>query len=660
MNTVNNPASTRFALLVMIYCWLPHLASTPYWLSSFALFIIVYCLLATGYSLPLPNSRIRLLISITALIVLFWLRNGPWSGQFFIHFLLLFVALKNLEIRSLRDLYILILCNFYLILTAILINQELWIFLYMSLALLANLVLMVKVTAPLVDFKLAFKIAIKHVLLAIPISLALFYLFPRLTNPLWHVPAMSENHIGFSEEMTLDKMSELFQDDSKVMRITFKPTFLPSLYWRGLVLSHYDGRRWLPTISDKRDFSVLQAIDAYQQADYQILLEPHQKKWLFYQDRPIAANPTLLYSEEQGLIQPGNQIVYQRILYSVIDKKSASPTLSIADRKRYTHLPYQSNPRIAAWSKQQLLAAYNNPDVLVKNVSQYIHQQSFWYSLTPPKITGVSNQMDFFWFDSRRGYCEYYASAVTVILRSAGIPARIIIGYHGGLWNPLSKYLTVRQNDAHAWLEYWVDGNGWQRFDPTQFIAAERIDSRIQEQQANRFDQSWFSEWNNGSQHLPWLTRLNLFIDSAQFFWEQWLLFYNYDTQRTFLRQLGFEDWDSKALLQASIILLIIFLLSGSLWYQYRHFKKREPLSIEHLRLQKEMKRLGVSVTPPATLARQLHHLIHQLPSHQSQLICFQRRYEQLRLQRFSRNKRHYQATVKVIKSLRQFLQKIK
>ncbi|KTD65530.1 transglutaminaseTgpA domain-containing protein [Legionella spiritensis] len=660
MNTTQH-TTTRFALMVMIFCYSPQIMQVSWWISLLILGIIVYRLLADYVAWPLPGPAARLLLILLGITTLLLKQQGNlWSGTFFINFLLVFIALKSLEVHTTRDLRVLILCHFYLILTVILLNLELWIFIYLLLAVFANFLLMLKVTSPAITFKQSAMITTKHLFLALPVSMILFYLFPRLTNPLWQVPAMTETRAGFHEELTLNNMNDLFNDDSKIMRITFQAAFKPDLYWRGLVLSRYDGWRWTGVSQNDVSFTPLQKISRHHRADYQILLEPHQKKWLFYQDNPVASSPTLLYSPETGLTQVKNRVVSQRFIYSIATQKPTYRPLSRYAYHRYTQLPKQGNPKLRAWARQQFAAAHGDTNALINRIRLHIHQQPYWYSLNAGDTPKSINQMDQFWFESRKGYCEYYASSVAFILRSVGIPARIVVGYFGGNWNPIVQYLTIQQNNAHAWLEYWQEGKGWQRFDPTLYISVARIDKTIWQQQANRYNPSWFFNWGETQTKLSWTTRMMFLLESAQFFWERWLLFYNYDNQQNFLRHIGFKDWDGMRLLQISVMILVFFLLVGSLCYQLSLYNRKGPLSREHQRLLREIKRLGIATTPPATLHRQIHELIRQRPTLSKELTIKYNNYEQTRLKNASRQPDQHKRTIKSIKSLRESLQKIK
>jgi hypothetical protein len=237
--------------------------------------------------------------------------------------------------------------------------------------------------------------------------------------------------------------------------------------------------------------------------------------------------------------------------------------------------------------------------------------------------------MDEFWFETRKGFCEHYASAVTIILRSVNLPARVVVGYQGGEWNPIAHYLTIQQRDAHAWVEYWEEGSGWQQLDPTFYIAPERIDQTILDQQNQRLNHTEYL----GSYHLSWLQQSKLLLESARFLAERWLLFYNQDTQRNLLAHLGLGHWGVDKLLQAAIAFIILFIIIMGLWYLWWQKQSVDPLLIQYHLLQKEFKRFKVLIHPSATLIQQCQSLMNNAPNLSSLVTLFLSRYEQLRLQ---------------------------
>lgn len=619
----------QWLLLVIFISYLPHFVYGPTWLTIVIIILLSYRFAANRFNYPLPTSVINFILIAICLGLLFWHYQSLQASGFYIGFLLLFCALKSLEGRTIRDLRVLILCNFYIILTALLLYQFLWIFIYLIVAILCNVMFMAKLTAQKIDFKGFGKSFLKQFLWALPFSLLLFYLFPRLSHPLWRVPLLAQPKTGFSEQMTLKSLSSMVDDETTAMRIVFYKNFKADFYWRGLVLSSYNGVRWKASLYDNKPLT-LPLLNDNGTPSYEVLLEPHQKKWLFYQDNPIAAEPSLVYSPAVGLTQVDYSAVYQRFNYRILDKMASYQAISKTSYQRNTYLPSHGNPRLKLWAKQQFASVHNNIPLLLSIIARRINVEPYWYSLNTHDDAEKTDLLDHFWFDTKRGYCEYYAGAVAVILRAAGIPTRIVVGYHGGRWNPIAQYLLVQQNDAHAWLEYWQENLGWQRLDPVTFIAANRIDPLIKQRKATELNQNW----RDAGATLPWFSRLTFMLDSAQFFWERWLLFYNQDTQQTLLQKIDKGRWDEMLLLQLFIAMTLLIPLIAAVGYFVRYHQKEAPLLLLYHRLQQEMRRLNINTKPPATFTKQLEELALKQPKLTTVAKEYARKYDNIRLKK--------------------------
>ncbi|KTD64938.1 transglutaminaseTgpA domain-containing protein [Legionella shakespearei] len=649
---------TRHALFVMFICYLPHFATAPWWLFLLVLSAIGYRLIADYYCIPLLSAWIRFSLVVLCMILLKIQYGTIISSGFFVGFLLTFIGLKTIETHTIRDLKVLTLCNFYLIFSALIVTQELWIIIYMLIAVVANLSLMLKLSANQASLKQIGSRSVKQVLIAIPLSILLFYIFPRIANPLWQVPSLGQSQTGFSEKMSPGSIIDLFSDDSTALRVTFHNKPVLNGYWQGLILSFYNGISWNPVDRPATEFTPLPNIPADSVPDYEVILEPHQKKWLFYLGYPVAGGPDLLFSSDSGLISKNKEIIGQRFAYQVKSHTPPYQDLTPRELLQNTQFPKTMNPRIKAWAQAQFARLNNNPESFIAFLRTYINQQPYWYTLSPPALPNSNHQMDNFWFDTRKGFCEHYASAVTLILRSAGIPARVIVGYQGGEWNPVAHYMTVKQSDAHAWLEYWQKGVGWKPLDPTSFIAAERIDQQILDAQASRLNQSDHVDTSG----MSWFARTRLFLESAQFFAERWLLFYNQETQKELLSKAGLGEWRMGQLLQAAVALSLLFLVFFGLFYQWRQKRSQDPLLIEYHRLQKEFRRFNVPVEPSSTLKQQCRSLSEKAPDLAPELSSFLSRYEELRLkpEKETDTSDDKKNTVRLFKSLRLLLSKNK
>lgn len=634
-------------LLVIFICYIPHITTEPTWLFICFLAAIAYRSIADYFSYPLLPSWARFSLFIIGCVFLLY-GGDILSIGFLIRCLLTFTILKCLEVQTIRDIKVLILCNFFLIFAALIVIQELWIIVYMLIAILANLSLMLKLSASEVTLRQIASKSGQQLLIAIPLSILLFFIFPRI-EPLWNAPFNSKASTGFSESMTPGSIAELFNDDSAAMEITFKNTPILKGYWRGIILSLYTGDSWHPTWYRDTSFFPLRELKTNEIADYDIILEPNQKRWLFYEGYPVAGTSNLIFSPNHGLMRENKERITERFAYSL---KMQSAPYHVLNRNEYVEalqLPSNINPRLNAWAKTQFAKTQNNVKAFINFLSDYIHQQSFWYTLSPPPLSSDRNQMDSFWFDTQKGFCEHYASAVTFILRAVGIPARVVVGYQGGHWNPIAHSITIQQNDAHAWLEYWQEGIGWQELDPTTFIAQERIDQTIRNREINLNQEDSYS-----ISQLPWGQETRFYLESIQFFAERWLLFYGQNTQQNLLQHVGLGQWKKGQLLQASVGCMIVFFILLGLSYEWWQRRKLDALLFEYHLLQKEFQKFNVATGPSATLTQQCKSLIDKAPTLTPILSAFFYRYEQLRLKQSKNDsKENKKTTIALFKTLR-------
>ncbi len=654
MNTMLSPQQhfeklKRHALIVLFICYIPHITTQPAWLFLMFLAAIGYRFLADYLRKPALPWWIRLIIVIACL---FLLSGNVFSSGFFIRALVAFIILKCLEIRTTRDLKVLILCNFLLIFSALIVTQDMWIIVYLFVAIFANLSVMIKLSAPEVTLSQIGSKSGQQLLIILPLSVILFFVFPRI-DPLWKIPTISNANASLEEKMTPGSISALFNDETTVMQITFAKNPILRGYWRMMILGIYTGETWYPFLKNEASYYPLDSLKEYETADYEILLEPTHTKWVTYGGYPAASNASLLFSPNYGLVRASKEIITKRFAYSIKSKPTPYHELSSSEYSEATQLPFNSNPRLSAWAKEKFKQSHENPSAFIQYLRQYIHDQSFWYTLDPPSLASSENQMDTFWFDYQKGFCEHYASAVTFILRSVGIPSRIVLGYYGGKWNPLTSSVTIPQNTAHAWLEYWQPGSGWLQVDPTSFISPTRIDPAVYNRElANSGQQGYTSIYE-----MPWRQKLSAIVDSMRFYSERWFVFYNRNTQQSLFQNIGLGEWSSEALLQLSVTAIPVFFLIIWLVYQRRQKMMLDPLLREYHLLQKEFRRFNISTDPSMTLLQQCDALIIQAPMLTEMLRDFIHHYEQLRLmQADSDTKTAKSKTLKLFRTMRKLL----
>lgn len=381
------------------------------------------------------------------------------------------------------------------------------------------------------------------ILQGIPIAALLFVLFPRIGAPLWGMPADAGATTGLSDTMAPGTISELSLSDAVAFRVDFDG-LLPrpaQRYWRGPVLSRFDGREW--SVVARTGTGTLTPWRAGGIA-YSVTLEPHGKPWLFALDlpaslpRPVGDDGTA--PSAYAVLTPDQQLIARAPVAQVIRYEQLSmlrdafPPVDEDDGRDALRLPPRSNPRTVAFA-QELRARHAGDRALVAAALAWFRDEPFVYTLTPPLLD--RDPVDGFLFDTRRGFCEHYAGAFTVLMRAAGIPARVVTGYQGGEFNPRGGYLIVRQSDAHAWAEVLVDG-AWRRVDPTAAVAPSRIETGLSRAVAADEPVPLFARLDAG-----WLKNVQLVFDSLNHSWRRDVVGFNRDRQRELWRDLTLDRY---------------------------------------------------------------------------------------------------------------------
>jgi transglutaminase-like putative cysteine protease len=407
------------------------------------------------------------------------------------------------------------------------------------------------------------------VLYAAPLAIAMWIFFPRIATPFWAVPIDTGTAVsGLSDTISPGDISALSQSDAVAFRVKFDGA-VPEpqdLYWRGLVLHRFDGRTW-SGISEPRISSTAgeNTETSGEPVHYEVTLEPTRQHWVFALDIPYdwELDSTFLGPQHQlARVHPVDQrIAYKAVSYTDyhIDRE-----LHPFRRNWYLEFPESRNPRTAELARS-MRAAAPSENAFIRAVLTRFSEEEYYYTLEPPPLG--SNPVDRFLFQTRRGFCEHYASAFALMMRAAGIPARIVVGYQGGELNPMGGYMIVRQADAHAWTEVWLEGTGWRRVDPTGAVAPERVDAG---RTGAMFDGSG-AAWGLGAPSRL-LHKLVLTWDAANAKWNEWILGYGPENQERFMDWLGMEDpdWRQMMLTLVALVTGITMLISLALMLRYR------------------------------------------------------------------------------------------
>ncbi|MFT6114382.1 MAG: transglutaminase-like putative cysteine protease, partial [Oleispira sp.] len=535
MSVINFPRSALMWLILAISSvYLPLQTHLPLWTSLVFISVIVWRWMMHLGHWPFPNSAVKVVVVVLAITAVVVSAKGRFHLESATTFILVASLLKVLEIKNQRDGYIVIFISMFLLAVNFLFEQGLFTALYSLLAVWLLLSALVGLHQTLSsdqqlsqNFWRAGKTSSQVLLLSLPTMLVLFLLFPRL-EPLWTLNLQSSKaKTGLSDHMSPGDIADLSNSDELVFRVQFEGAVPTSdqWYWRGLVLDYYE------EVNGKARWSMsgyLDQVDWYPKSwlpddnsegvvDYRIIQEASDNKWLFGLRGVAAMEMGIGMTQDDRIVS--QKKLLQRKEYAVRSKlgmKIAPQGLQSYVRQQNVQLPSlssdgQGNPETRALA-QHIYSQYDNDAERMQKALQYYPQNNFSYTLKPGVM--LENDIDKFLFEKRAGFCAHFSSSFVFLMRAMNIPARVVAGYQGGELNPESGHITVRQYDAHAWVEVWLEDQGWVSVDPTAQVAPERINQGLREALSGKEE---FLSGNNFSllklSHLPWLNDLRFQLD---------------------------------------------------------------------------------------------------------------------------------------------------
>ncbi|TFZ08975.1 transglutaminase family protein [Ramlibacter humi] len=573
---------TLFLLGVIAWVVLPQVPQLPWWCSALTAALLLWRGVLAVRNAPLPGTRWVLALLAATVAATFISHRTVLGRDAGVTLIVVLLALKTLELRARRDAFVVFFLGFFTMLTNFFNSQSLLTAAAMLVGLLGLLTALVNAHMPVGKPPLAYaaRTAGTMALLGAPIMVVLFMLFPRLA-PLWGIPSDGmTGRSGLSSTMQPGTVAQLALDDSIAMRVKFEGGVPPAaeLYFRGPVLSQFDGREWRPLMQRMAAYSAallpptdLQPIG--EPVRYTVTLEPNNRPWLLVMDAavspPTGPGVDAFSGGELQWISP--RPVTDLLRYTVtsaVDYRAGAG--GRPPPPQYRELPASYNPRTQALAAELMRSVPGGPankPALVQAALERLRTGGYTYTLEP----GVygDHTADEFWFDRKQGFCEHIASAFAVLMRGMDIPARIVTGYQGGELNAVDGWWTLRNSDAHAWTEVWLAGRGWVRVDPTSMVAPSRTGSL----QRLRPPQNAFTT-ALGNVSPGALAQLRQAWEAVNNRWNQWVLNYTQSKQLDLLRNLGFESPSWQDLSYVLIGIVVLVALAGAAWAQWERSRQ--------------------------------------------------------------------------------------
>ena len=606
-----------WVLIAQIIVILPHAAHLPLWLIGFALVSIIAQLprIKAKFKKLTHLKRVyqsmQMLGFLLGLVGLWLTYNTAFGLDMGVAFLVLCLISKLWELYKRRDAYVVLNLSLFVLASLFLMDQ--------------GIVTTVEVIIGAVIVLLTFialnddgntrgdgRLRTLGVLGigALPLLVVLFLFFPRLP-PLWSVQLSGQQATtGVSDSMSPGDFANLGQSTELAFRVEFADKRPPQqqLYWRGLVFSDFDGVTWRPS-SQQREWQpapqmpnwIANALatvpDEVKIAPnrYQIILEPTQQNWLFGLDYPFAQQQDISITSNFTLRK--DQPVTQQLRYDVLQfaPMRIDPVLSEASRRLNLALPSSGNPQARVLAQQLFAQSGSDPVRYIQAIERWINQTNFRYTLSPPRLN--TNRIDEFLFDTKAGFCEHYSSSFTFMLRAAGIPARVVAGYQGGEPSRNGNVWEVRQMDAHAWTEVWLEGQGWVRVDPTAFVAPERVeqgmDALTQARGAAIFGEGAGAQISY--QQYQMLQTLRRLSDQASYYWQKDVVGYDQDKQAdSLLKWFNIRSIMQQITWLAASAISVMAMLVFVIWQRRR--KRWHPADLPLAQLSKRIAKADKSL----------------------------------------------------------------
>ncbi|WP_290739519.1 DUF3488 and transglutaminase-like domain-containing protein [Haliea sp.] len=586
---------SQFALLA------PHLLRLPLWLVLVYLGTAVWRLLVFQGRASFPGRLVRASLALGGCVAVFLSYGNLLGLEPTVALLLIAFAFKLLELVKPKDAYVLLFLGYFICVIGFLFSQDILFVLYSLFTLVLVTTGLVALHRPREDhFRLgSLRLPALMLAQAFPLMLVLFFLFPRI-GPLWTVPVKSHAaKTGVSDFMRPGDISELSQSDDVAFRVQFEGDIPPKseLYWRGLVFSVLEEGAWRSLRYNELPGLELRPPAVEPEGEplaYTVLMLPTQQNWLYSLRYAQPAQRGILSTADYRLYSPVE--IEEQLQYRVRSWPGTPLDPELSDWRRETELalPVQDNPATRALA-QRLRDGAADSAAFVDAVLQYFRDEPFVYTLQPPLLT-AENSMDQFLLQTRRGFCEHYAYAFVVMMRAAGVPARVVAGYQGGEINPVNRTVIVHQFDAHAWAEVWLEGRGWVRIDPTAAVSPDRIELGLEE--AVAAEGSFLANSPLSPlryRGVNWVNMLRLRYDALTYRWQSWVTGFDGEAQYRLLQDLF---GSIRAPVFAGAILLsgvVVLVPVGWLLLQRRRPRPLPPEQRLFLEFCEQMRRRGMT-----------------------------------------------------------------
>ncbi len=574
MNPAHNKEILIFLLSSLGLIVLPHVYHLPMGVFGFFCFLLTWRFYGIWKPERLPSFPWIVFLIVCGMAILSLQHRGILGRDGGTSLFVIALGLKLMEIKTERDLYLINYLAFIVAASQFLFEQSILMAAYILFVCCVLLATLVYINSYKADTKVSLKKAAVIIAQAIPMAIVVFILFPRVDPPKWLM--FNDEHqkkTGLSDTMEPGSISDLGMSDELVFRVKFTGPIPPQRqrYWRGPVLTLTDGKKW----TQARDLSYGRFLDKVkftgQAYRYTLLIEPQEKDWVFALDMPAEFSNPLEQNANYQITTTDD--LRKRTEFKLV----SNPNYNTGYLTKTEYRDARQLPSVPSEKIKQLIAQLHGydspPTAFINNLLNHFRKEDFHYTLTPPLME--TNPIETFLFETRSGFCSHYSAAFVYLLRAADIPARVVTGYQGGELNEVGDFLEIKQADAHAWAEVWLDKQGWVRFDPTAAVAPERVEKNIDINSLVPGGVISYEQSGASKTAFNLLKQARKFWSHVDYNWQRWVINYNNANQSRFMSSFGIKDMKTMVYWMMVIVGVITALLSVFLFYQRPREKNR-------------------------------------------------------------------------------------
>ena len=613
---ITNPAHNKEILIFLLSSLglivLPHVFQLYWGVFGYFCLLLGWRFICIWKPERLPTFPVILLLIVCGMAVLYTQHRGILGRDGGTSLFVIALGLKLMEIKTERDLYLINYLAFIVAASQFLYEQSILMAAYILFVCCVLLATLVYINSYVANTLVSIKKAATIIAQAIPMAIVVFILFPRVDPPKWLLFNDEQQHkTGLSDSMEPGSISDLGMSDELVFRVKFAGAIPPAKqrYWRGPVLTVTDGKKWTQARDLNYQRYLAKVTFSGQPYTYTLLMEPQEKDWVFALDMPAEFSQPLAQNANYQLITSDD--LRKRTEFKLTSYPAYNTGyLTKTEYRDARQLPAAPSGRIKHLVTQ-LHGFDSAPEAFINRLLNHFREEEFHYTLTPPLME--QNPIETFLFETRYGFCSHYASAFVYLMRVAGIPARVVTGYQGGEFNEVGNFLEIKQADAHAWAEVWLENQGWVRFDPTAAIAPERIEKNIDINRLMPGGVISYTATDSALAAFNLLKQARKLWGNVDYNWQRWVINYNNANQSSFMSSFGIKDMKTMVYWMMVFVGIITAILSLFLLYQKP--RQTDPVLKIYQRFLKKLAKKGIVKRPsegPRDFAERVKPLIPQ------------------------------------------------